>query len=479
MVQKQTKIIATIGPSSEDKETIEELISLGVNIFRFNFKHSDILWHREKIKSVKEIAKGLNTSIAILLDLQGPEIRLSLPFDKIELKIGEKLFISKALGISEKGISFNPPQIIDSLKDGQKVSADDGLFEFIVKAEDGKIYLESLSTGILLNKKTINISNLFFNFPVIHQGDRLGLKLAKELEVDFVALSFVRSEKDIKTLKKEMKKIGLNAKIIAKIETARAIENIDKIIEKSDAIMIARGDLGIELSLEEVPFYQKQIIINCIQKGIPVITATQMLESMTQRPIPTRAEISDVANAVYDFTDAVMLSGETASGKYPASAVSIMAKIVKYSENKNRHPDIRNLFSYQLFDVSQMVCDSAFNLYKVLKIKGQAVKGFLVFTESGKTARMLSRYRPHVPIFAFCPKEDLVRKLNLSFGVNPIFQDSLDQKSEITKQDIQKALNILKTNGFCSKNDNFIVLHGDHWTSKSGTTTIRIATAST
>ncbi len=477
MMGKLTKIIATIGPATEAPEKIEELITSGVNVIRFNFKHSDLEWHKVRIERVKNVAKKLNASVATLLDLQGPEIRLSLPFDKIDLEIGEKILVSKALGIKEKGISFTPPDIISSLKDGQRVSADDGLFEFVVRIENDKTYLESQSFGTLLNKKTINIANLDFDFPVIHNGDRLGLKLAKDLEVDFIALSFVRNAGDIKTLRQEMKKINLNSKIIAKIETPKAILDIDNIINASDAIMIARGDLGVELSLEEVPFFQKQIIRNCIQKGIPVITATQMLESMTQRPIPTRAEVSDVANAVYDFTDAVMLSGETANGKYPIAAVSIMGKVVSYSENKNRVSDIRNVFSYELLDVSQMVCDSAFNLYKVLKIRKETVKGFLVFTESGKTARMLARYRPHVPIFAFCPKEDLVRKLSLSFGVSPIFQKSLDEKSEITKADIQKALEKLRDIGLCKTGDNFIVLHGDHWTSKAGTSTIRIATA--
>lgn len=477
MIGKLTKIIATIGPATEAPEKIEELIHSGVNVIRFNFKHSDLEWHKVRIERVKNVANKLNASVATLLDLQGPEVRLSLPFDKIDLEIGEKILVSKALGIKEKGISFNPPDIISSLKDGQRVSADDGLFEFVVRIEHDKTYLESQSFGTLLNKKTINIANLDFDFPVIHNGDRMGLKLAKDLEVDFIALSFVRNAGDIKTLRQEMKKINLESKIIAKIETPKAILDIDNIINASDAIMIARGDLGVELSLEEVPFFQKQIIRNCIQKGIPVITATQMLESMTQRPIPTRAEVSDVANAVYDFTDAVMLSGETANGKYPIAAVSIMGKVVSYSENKNRVSDIRNVFSYELLDVSQMVCDSAFNLYKVLKIRKETVKGFLVFTQSGKTVRMLARYRPHVPIFAFCPKEDLVRKLSLSFGVSPIFQKSLDEKSEITKADIQKALEKLRDIGLCKTGDNFIVLHGDHWTSKAGTSTIRIATA--
>lgn len=477
-MSKLTKIIATIGPSSDSPELIAELINHGANIFRFNFKHSDLEWHKERIKRVQDVSKKLNTSIATLLDLQGPEIRLSMPTDNIEIEENENILLSNDIfETKEKGISFTNPEIIDLLKDGQKVLADDGIFEFTVLRENGKTYLHSLSAGTLPNRKTINITNLDFDFPVIHDRDRQGLNLAKELNVDFIALSFVRNDSDLKILKQEMEKINLDAKIVAKIETPKAIENIDKILENTDAVMIARGDLGVEMPLEEVPFYQKEIIKKCVQLGIPVITATQMLESMTQRKIPTRAEVSDVANAVYDFTDAVMLSGETANGKYPKETVKVMTKVVKFSEDKNRIHDIRNLFDYQLLDQSQMICDSAFNLYKSLKTKNQTIKGFIIFTQGGKTARMLSRYRPHVPIFAFCPTSNLTRALSISFGVIPIFQDSLIHKDEIVKQDLIKALEVLKTEGICVKDDLFIVLHGDYWTSKSGTSTIRLVTA--
>lgn len=478
MNNKLTKIIATIGPSSDSPELIEELISLGVNIFRFNFKHSDIEWHKTRIQRVQDVSYKINANVGLLLDLQGPEIRLSMPVDQIEIEENEKILLSNDIfNTNEKGMSFTDPEIINFLKEDQKISADDGLFEFTVKKENEKTYLLSLSAGTLLNKKTINIANLDYDFPVIHDRDRNGLKLAKEFNLDFIALSFVRNASDLKILKREMETIGLDAKIVAKIETLKAIENIDEIIEEADAIMIARGDLGVEMPAEEVPFYQKEIIKKCIQKGVPVITATQMLESMTQKPIPTRAEVSDVANAVYDFTDAVMLSGETANGKYPKEAVKTMNKVTEFSESKNRVIDIRNLFEYDLSEKSQMICDSAFNLYKALKAKDQIIKGFLVFTQTGKTARMLSRYRPHTPIFAFCPTENLVRKLSLSFGVQPIFQKSLGEKDEIVKDDIKNALIALSENGYCSEKDTFIVLHGDYWTSESGTSTIRLVTA--
>ncbi len=241
--------------------------------------------------------------------------------------------------------------------------------------------------------------------------------------------------------------------------------------------MVARGDLGVELSLEEVPFYQKLIIKKCVEKGVPVITATQMLESMTNKPLPTRAEVSDVTNAVFDFTDAVMLSGETAMGNSPQEVVKLMARVVRFSEDKNRVPDIRNVINYELNDASKMICDSAFNLYKSLKNKDEAIKGFIVFTHTGKTARMLGRYRMHVPIFAFCPSGEIVRSLSINYGVEAVVQKSLKSKDEIVKGDIQDAIEALKESQLCQRNDTFIVLHGDYWTSDVGTSTIRLIKA--
>jgi pyruvate kinase len=473
-VNKLTKIVATIGPSSDSREALEELVKLGVNIIRLNFKHSDTNWHREKMQIIKTACPG----VATLLDLQGPEIRLKMPFDNIDLVEEEKILLSDSIfETKEKGFSFTDPDIINHVNDGQKVLADDGLFEFTVKKDGDKKYLISHSTGSLANNKSVSIVDLDYDFPTLHDKDKEGLMLAKEEGIDFIALSFVRDAKDIENLKEEMKKIDLNAKIVAKIETYKAIKNIDEIINTADAVMVARGDLGVEMPLEQVPYHQKEIIKKCLEKGVPVITATQMLESMTKHPTPTRAEVSDVANAVFDFTDAVMLSGETASGKYPKEAVAFMAKTIAFSEEKNHLNDIRDVYNYDLSDNSKMLCDSAFNLYKSLKHKDQQIKGFITFTETGKTPRMLSRYRPHVPIFAFCPDKDLTRKLGISYGVKPMFQKFLKENSEIVKDDITTAISHLEENGECKKGDTFIVLHGDYWSCISGTSTIRLVIA--
>jgi len=475
MQYKLTKLIATIGPSSDSEEMIKALIENGVNIFRFNFKHGDLEWHKERLQRVKKVALEQNFDIATLLDLQGPEIRLTMPFEQIELEKNEKIILSKEIfETKEKGFSLSNPEIIDKLGNEQKLSADDGLFNFNVQKYNDKVYLISNSKGILKNQKTVNILNFDNDFPTLHTKDLEGLKLAKENEINFIALSFVRNGTDIKTLKEEMKKIDLKTSIVAKIETSKALENIDEIISETNAVMIARGDLGVEIPAEEVPFYQKTIIKKCMEKGVAVITATQMLESMVEKPIPTRAEVSDVANAVYDFTDAVMLSGETAIGNYPLEATNTMTKVISFTEDKNRLPDIRIDFNFELQDQIQMTSDSAFNLYKIFKSKGKNIKGFIVFTQSGKTARMISRYRPHVPVFAFSLDQFVTKSLLINFGITPINHEPCGEEREILREDIMKALEHLDKLGFAQKGDLFIVLHGDYWAKETNTSTIKL-----
>jgi pyruvate kinase len=475
MSNKLTKLIATIGPASDSEEKIQQLIESGVNIFRFNFKHSELEWHKERLERLTKVTKRINANIATLLDLQGPEIRLTMPFEQIEIENDEKILLSeKIFETKEKGFSLSSPDIIEKLTDGQKISAEDGLFNFIVQKENGNTYLKSSTKGILKNRKTVNILNFDYDFPVIHDRDLAGLKLAKEHAVNFIALSFVRNANDIKILKEEMKKINFKASVVAKIETATALKNIDEIISETDAVMIARGDLGVEIPAEEVPFYQKTIIRKCMEKGVAVITATQMLESMIEKPIATRAEVSDVANAVYDFTDAVMLSGESAIGRYPIDAINTMTRTIIFTEDKNRLPDIRIDYDFELQNQTQMTSDSAFNLYKILKSKGKNVKGFIVFTTSGKTARMISRYKPHVPIFAFSIDPLVHKSLLMNFGVIPVDHKHCGEEREILREDILKALEQLHNLGFAEKGDLFIVLHGDYWDKETNTSTIKL-----
>ena len=474
-MSKLTKLIVTIGPSTDSEEKIKALIENGVNIIRFNFKHGDLDWHKERLERVKKVALEQNANIATLLDLQGPEIRLTMPFEQIELEQNEKIILSdKIFETKEKGFSLSSPEIINKLANEQKLSADDGLFKFTIQKENDLVYLISNSKGILKNKKSVNILDFDYDFPVIHDRDLEGLKLAKSHAIDFIALSFVRNANDIKILREEMRKIDFKANIVAKIETSTALKNIDEIIAEADAVMIARGDLGVEIPAEEVPFYQKNIIKKCMEKGVAVITATQMLESMISKPIATRAEVSDVANAVYDFTDAVMLSGETAMGSYPLEAINTMNKTISFTEDKNRLHDIRVDFDFDLQSQVQMISDSAFNLYKILKSKGKNIKGFIVFTQTGKTARMISRYKPHAPVFAFSLDPFVTKNLLINFGVVPIYHELYGTGQEILREDIIKALEQLEKLGAAEKGDLFIVTHGDYWAKETNASTIKL-----
>jgi len=467
-MDKLTKIVATIGPSCDSPEMIEKLILAGVNIFRFNLKHNVLEWHSDRIQRVNKIAQRLGIPVGTLIDLQGPEIRINMPRDQINLKENDLLSFGEG-----QDLSISHPQIIQHLTPGQKILADSGSFSFTVEKKDGKTYLRSHSSGILKNKKALNIPGADFPFPVMVDRDFEGLKIASRNEIDFVALSFVRTADDIRVVRREMKKYKVNARLIAKIETEKSLKNLDKIIDISDGIMVARGDLGVELPLEEVPYYQKIIIKKSIKKGIPVITATQMLESMIEKPFPTRAEVSDIANATYDLTDAVMLSGETATGTFPAEAVRVMSKTLAFNELKNM-VDSRKRFDFQVVDQDAILCDSAYGLYLAYRTLKVNVAGFLVFTHTGKTVRLLSRYRPLIPIFAFDPTDTISDSLTIQYGVVPFsFKPSL-KKTEVEKEDILRAVTFLKKRTLTKKGDILIVLHGEYWAAEGKTSTVKI-----
>lgn len=477
MANKLTKIVATIGPSCDSVKMIKTLIAMGVDVFRFNFKHNSIEWHNERIKRVNYVSKQIGTPIGTLIDLQGPEIRINMPYDKISVKEEELLlFGEEAFARKKRGFSISHPQIIPNLKEGQKVLADDGTFSFLVKKIKNKIYLRAKSSGILKNHKNLNIPGACFPFPVLLDRDFEGLKLAQRYEIDYVALSFVRSATDIKIAKKAMIKHNVNAKIIAKIENQKALDNLDRIVEESDGVMIARGDLGVEIPIEQIPYYQKEIIQKCIKRGIPVITATQMLQSMVNAPIPTRAEVSDIANAAYDLTDAVMLSAETSIGKYPIKTVEIMKKIVFFNE-KGFFIDNRTKFNFELKDKEAILCDTAYSLYIQDQKYKRTVSGFLIFTHTGRTARLISRYHPLIPIFAFTPNQSVSESLIVNFGVIPFSYNSISKKTEVLKIDIEKAVKFLLKRKLIKKGDTLIVLHGNYWAVKGQTSTINLLTA--
>ncbi len=475
---KLTKIVATIGPASDSEEMIEKLIIAGVNIFRFNLKHNTIDWHMDRMKRVKKIASRLRKPIGILFDLQGPALRVNMPASDISFKKGEFLaFGERVFKTKEKGFSITYPEIIKYISNGQKILADDGTLVFYLQKKGDQYYLKPETSGILKNQKSINIPGAQFPLPVLTKRDYEGLALAAKEGVDIVALSFVRSAKDIEDVRKVLKKYQIKATINSKIETRTGIDNIDEIVSETDSIMIGRGDLGVELPIEEVPYQQKKIIEKCLAKGKPVITATQMLQSMITSPVPTRAEVSDIANAVYDYTDAVMLSAESATGSYPLAAVEVMAKTAELNE-KRFFKDIRRVFRFELKDQEEMIADAAYGLYTPQLPHISNISGFLVFTHSGRTARLIARYHPKVPIFAFVPNEQVRGDLTLSFGVYPFSRKELTEKIEVRKNDILRAVDFLKSKKFVRRSEKLIVLHGDYWAVKGGTSTIKVITVS-
>lgn len=471
-----TKIIATIGPSSESPEMIEKLINAGVNVFRFNLKHNEIPWHKEKMKLVKEISEKMDRPIGIFIDLQGPEIRLITPENmEIALHKGSTVTIKKK---QKDNVSFclTDDIVLSYLEKGQRVVVDDGKFLFqVTKAGEDEVILESHSTGTLKTRKTLNVPGIYFPLDALTERDKDAVRAFKESKVSFVGLSFVRTAQDVLDLKKFMKKENFSGRVISKIETKLAIDNLDEIIDNSEGIMVARGDLGVELPIEQVPYYQKIMIKKCIERGFPVITATQMIHSMIDRPYPTRAEISDIANAVFDLTDMVMLSEESAAGQFPLEAVTMMKKTIVFNEKHVIVKDTRRIFDYVSVDVEEMLCDTAYNLYLQFRDKSINFGGFVVFTESGRTARKLSRYRAEAPIFVFVPNEKVRDGLTANYGVVPLLQPTIFKKGQPVKlDDMKNAIEYLKKSGMFDDKKYYILLYGDNWMVEGRVSTIKV-----
>lgn len=472
---KLTKIIATIGPASESEEMIKKLIENGVNIFRFNLKHNDLEWHREKIILVKEIAQEINVPIGVLIDLQGPEVRLLTPnTEDILIQNGMEITIKADSQEDEFRVTDN--LILASVNEGDNIVVDDGKFSFkVVRKGNEKLVIKSHSEGLLKNRKTINTPGIYSPIASLTKRDKDAIEMFSDLQVDFMALSFVRNAQDVFDLKEFLKKKEITSRIISKMETKLAIDNIDEIIDASEGIMVARGDLGVEIPLEQVPYYQKIMIKKCLERGFPVITATQMIQSMIDRPYPTRAEISDIANASYDMTDMVMLSEESAAGNYPAEAVAVMSKTTAFNEQRVMVKDTRTIFNYNIMDTEEMLCDTAYNFYLQLKKKDYSFGGFIVFTETGRTARKLSRYRAKAPIYVFAPTRRVRDTLTANYGITPILQQKIFKKGKIIRvEDMQNAILHLEEMGYFDKKKHYILLFGDNWMVEGKVSTIKV-----
>jgi len=455
---KFTKIIATLGPASSSEKDIKELIAAGVNYFRFNLKHADTAWHLEHIKKVREVSGKLGISIGVIVDLQGPECVLHIPGSReLELKKDQMLKIPADVFLS-------PPEVYDQLEPGDVLVVDDGKIEFVVDSKKDELSLKVVSAGLLKSGKGVSFIKKKLTVPTINEEEKEKIKEFLKVTPDFFALSFVRGHEDVENLSKFLAANNSSAGIISKIETQGAIDDLDLIVEKSDGVMVARGDLGVEVSLEKITYYQKKIIEKCRASAKPVIVATQMLESMTTNPSPTRAEVSDISNAVRDGADAVMLSGETAVGKYPVESVKFMHKIVSFNEKAFRVPPALEFSEDRTFSIVKAAVDI------IRSDNGRSISKILVATETGKSARIFSSFRPEIPIIALTQNDDTLKKLGLSYGVLP-------HKIEFPEHglvDVTEIAHELQERGILSKGENIIVVHGKRWQDPGNTNSLYI-----
>ncbi len=457
LIRSKTKIVATLGPVSSSSEVIEKLALEGVDVFRINFSHGVEAEHRQTIKNIRIVSDKLNLPIAILQDLQGPKIRLgTFKNSKEVLKNGDEFVLTvKHLEGDAHISSLTYSTVIKDVSPGEIIYINDGLIKLkITKVDNENIYTIVLEGGEISDHKGVNFPKTRLSVPAITEKDKIDLQFGLANGVDMVALSFVKTPEDITELRKLMNKFGRTVPIISKIEKWEAVSNLNTIVNVSDGVMVARGDLGVEMPLEKIPVIQKRIISACNRSGKPVITATQMLNSMVENPVPTRAEVTDVSNAIFDGSDAVMLSNETAVGKFPVGSVRVMQKIIESTEKSY-------IFKKYLERLDEFVND---NISDAIALSAnhiaEAVKAKLIIsaTESGRTALLVSKYRPSVSILAMTPKENTYRFLTLKWGVIPVKVKAFKSVDEI----IQRGVSIAKNKGIVKEGDVVVITAGSH-----------------
>ena len=434
---KKTKIICSIGPSSTDPQVMSKMVEAGMNVARINMSHATPEEKIAVVASVHEVRKMTGKNVAILFDTKGPEFRNGMiENDEVELVEGATIRVVKeeVLGNKER-ISVNYPQAIDNLDVGSIILLENGLMKIqVISVEDDGVTCKVINGGVLGNKKSLNVPGANLNIPFINDIDREDIIYACEHEGDYLAASFVSSKEDVLEIREILKAHNReDMKIISKIESKRGVENLDEIIDVSDGIMVARGDLGVEVPMQQLPKYQKLMVQKCREKGKMVVVATEMLESMKKSARPTRAEVSDVANAVLDGTDAVMLSGETTVGKFPIEVVTFMANICEETES---YYDYDCPFdSEREVSVTETIANSVFSATRVLD-----VKAIIASTESGETARRISNLKPECPILAAVPNEDVAHKLAVNYGVYPVIVPTATSTDEMIEAAKAKAV---------------------------------------
>jgi pyruvate kinase len=417
---RRAKIVATLGPASSTEDTFRQLVRAGLDVARLNFSHGSHQQKLELITMVRKVAREENKPICILADLQGPKIRTGVLVDHkpVRLESGKLLTITpEQIEGTAQRVSTVFTTLAENLKPGDQILLSDGLIELrVVELKGADVVCEIINGGMLGEKKGINLPGVAIKVPSLTPQDEIDLEFALKAGVDTVAVSFVQNADDVRYVKSRIAALGSDAWVIAKLEKPQAIDHLDSILESADAIMVARGDLGVEVPPEKVPAIQKHIIRRAADYRKPVITATQMLESMIDNPRPTRAEASDVANAIYDGTDAVMLSAESAAGKYPVESVAMMNKIVLETEAQMRmEPHPAMIGKRKLLTVPETICECMAHSAQDLDLAAIAI-----FTETGNTARLLSKYRPEPPIYALSPSEEVVNRTSLLWGTYPI-----------------------------------------------------------
>ncbi len=454
---KKTKIICTMGPRSDDREVMRGLMENGMDVARFNFSHGTHEEQKRRLDMLKELREELGLPVAALLDTKGPEIRTGLLKDgkSIVLTEGQTYTLTtREIVGNEEMVHVNYPGLLGDVFVGSRILIDDGLMELAAeKIRDTDVICKVVNGGTLGQSKGINLPNVKVNLPALTKKDREDIQFGIEQGFDFIAASFVRSADVILEIKRILQEADSKIQVIAKIENAEGIENLDEIIEASDGIMVARGDMGVEIPAEQVPHIQKMIINKCNTACKPVITATQMLDSMIRNPRPTRAEVADVANAVYDGTDAVMLSGETAMGKYPLEALKMMAQICEETEGFLDYDAYkwRNIFVRKTHNISNAVCFSTVSTAHHLK-----ARAIIAPSISGFTPRLLSKWRTNVQVIGLSPYMETVRQMQLYWGVNPY----MAKRKESTDALISGSLELLKAKRVVEEGDLVVVTAG-------------------
>ena len=466
---RRTKIICTIGPASESEEMLRALIDAGMNVARFNYSHGTHEEHREKFKRLVRLRREIGKQVATLMDTRGPEIRLKdFEGGKVMLEKGKSFTLTTedVMGTAERA-SITYKDLVKDISRGTSILIDDGLIELRVEnVSDTEIYCTVINGGPVSNHKGVNVPDTDLSMPFINDQDRADIEFGCKLGYEYIAASFTRTAEDVREIRKILDAHGSRMKIIAKIESTQGVNNIEEILDAADGVMVARGDLGVEVPMEEVPVYQKRIIHLAEMKGKIVVTATQMLDSMMHNPRPTRAEATDVANAIYDGTTAIMLSGETASGAYPLEAVRIMSRIAETAEQDINY---RRRFMERP-EVTESSITEAISHATCMVSQDISAKAIVSVTMSGYTARSISKYKPICPIVACSVSETVACQMNLLFGVVPICIPQEDNEESL----FEAAVIAAKKAGIAEKGDKIVLTAGVPLGKTGNTNMIRV-----